>query len=574
METSHQSVSNKVQDVIQIGKWTFFASVFRLEQGQEVIKLEPRVAQLLSYLAANAGKLVNRETLMDEVWPGMVVGDEALTNAINKLRKAFSDDRQNPQVIETIPKAGYRLIADVKPINSPRPHIDEEPSSQNTSSDKQRWLTRNLLIITPIALTIIIFALWIAIGTDDKTIQPSTETIALSAKPSIAVLPFYNLGEDSEQDYFVDGITDNLITGLAKDSELLVISRESTFLYKHQPLDAYQIAEELGVSHILNGSVLREDGNIKIKVQLIDAKTGGHLWVKDYDTPVQDIFILQDDITQKVSSILTENASIGAQQDFGTPHTSNFQAYDSFLNGRQRFYLFSNKADNQKSREYFQKAIGYDSDFAMAYAMLAWTHVFDVMNGWSPVAEDSLKLAREMAEKATFLQNDIPVAYFVKGLTYRENGEYMSALVEAQKAIEYDPNYANAHVLLATLLYYAGRPQEGLERINKAIQLNPHHPYNYTFHLGQAHYILRHYEEAIVAFRKGISNNPTSERLHLWLTASYAQIGDIDKANWEVEQILILNPEFSLERLQHSFPFKHQSDRDHFLNGLRKAGLN
>ena len=151
--------------------------------------------------------------------------------------------------------------------------------------------------------------------------------------------------------------------------------------------------------------------------------------------------------------------------------------------------------------------------------------------------------------------------------------EYIKALVEAEKAIEYDPNYANAYVLLATLLYYAGRPEESLERIKKAMRLNPHHPYNYTFHLGQAYYILERYDKAIEAFNNGIASNPASERLHLWLAAAHAQSGDIDEAEWEADQVLTLNPDFSLRRMQQAFPFKDPADREHFLVGLRKAGL-
>jgi len=190
----------------------------------------------------------------------------------------------------------------------------------------------------------------------------------------------------------------------------------------------------------------------------------------------------------------------------------------------------------------------------MAYAMLAWTHAFDAMNGWSPDREKSLLQARGLAAKALSLEERLPLAYFVAGLSYRETGEYVKALVEAEKAIRYDPNYANAHVLLATLLYYAGRPEEGLERIKKAMLLNPHHPYNYTFHLGQAYYILRRYDEAIETFQQGLASNPASERLHVWLAAAYAQAGISDEAEWQADQILTLNPEFSIERMGRHSP--------------------
>jgi DNA-binding winged helix-turn-helix (wHTH) protein len=178
-----------------------------------------------------------------------------------------------------------------------------------------------------------------------------------------------------------------------------------------------------------------------------------------------------------------------------------------------------------------------------------------------------------ISNRSISLNENLPVAYFVTGLAYRELGEYVMALVEAEKAIEYDPNYANAHLLLATLLYHAGRPEEALERVRKAMLINPHHPYMYTFHLGQALYILGRYDEAVAAFEKGIASNPASQRLHVWMAAAYAQAGDIEGAEWEVDQILTMNPEFSLQRIEGTFPFKDPADRERIMEGLRKAGL-
>jgi tetratricopeptide (TPR) repeat protein len=178
-----------------------------------------------------------------------------------------------------------------------------------------------------------------------------------------------------------------------------------------------------------------------------------------------------------------------------------------------------------------------------------------------------------LATRAVEIDKDLPVAYFVTGLVYREKGEYVKALVEAEKAIAIDPNYANAHVLLATLLYYAGRPEEGLERIKKAMRLNPHHPYNYPFHLGQAYFILGRYQEAIMALEQGLETNPSSERMRVWLAAAYARSGREEDAKWEAEQVLAQNPDFSLQRIRKAFPFKDPADMERFLDGLRRAGI-
>ena len=185
-----------------------------------------------------------------------------------------------------------------------------------------------------------------------------------------------------------------------------------------------------------------------------------------------------------------------------------------------------------------------------------------------------MSLAYEGAVKAIGQDAKLPLSYFITGLVHRERGDYVNAMVEAEKALAYDPNYANAHVLLATLLYYAGRPEESVERLKMAMRLNPHHPFNYSFHLGQAYFTLRRYDDAIAALQRGVSSNPASERLHIWLAASYAKAGKLDDAEWEAEQVRVLNPDFSLATIAESYPFKSEADRSHLVEALRKAGLN
>ena len=184
-----------------------------------------------------------------------------------------------------------------------------------------------------------------------------------------------------------------------------------------------------------------------------------------------------------------------------------------------------------------------------------------------------MELSKKHADRSIQLNDRIPLSYFVSGLVYRERGDWSGALGELEKATEINPNYANAHVLASSLLYYDGRPEEGLERMKLAIKLNPHNPSNYAFHLGQAYYILKRYPKAIEAFQHGLESLPSSERIHVWLAASYAQAGQADDAAWEVEEVMTLNPDFSVEGIAESFPFKRDSDLEHFLTGLRKAGF-
>jgi TolB-like protein/DNA-binding winged helix-turn-helix (wHTH) protein/Tfp pilus assembly protein PilF len=544
----------------RIAEWTVDPASNQLARGEQAVRLEPKVMEVLVYLASRPGEVVTREELEATVWAGTIVGYDSVTSAIQKLRKAFDDDPKQPRIVETLSKRGYRLVATVSPLDE-RSRDTQVDAAVSVPSQNQ-WLPTTLPTLL-VLIMVAIGVLWWA-----NPWETADDTVLEESSPkSIAVLPFENLGNDPEQEYFADGITDDLITELAKYPNLLVIARDSTFLYKNR------LADKLNVRFILRGSVRREGEQVRVNVQLIEAATESHIWAERYEGRMSSVFEFQDNIARKVGSALVVKVSTGKQQDFGIPLTNNPQAYDNFLYGRQHFYLFANKSENEKAREFFQKAIEFDPDFAMAYAMLAWTHAFEAMNGWSDARESSLQRSQDLATKAITLQEGIPIAHFVSGLAHREMGEHVEALTEAQKAIEYDPNYANGYVLLATLLYYTGRPQEGLERIQKAMLINPHHPYNYTFHLGQAYFILRRYDEAIAAFQQGLATNPAAERLHVWLAAAYAQYGEIDEAEWEADQVLTLNPEFSIQRLQQAFPFRDPADREHFLGGLRKAGL-
>ena len=548
-----------------VADWTVEPAFTRIIYKGEITRLEPRVMDVLVYLADRPGQLVTRGELEESVWKGTIVSYDALTGAIQKLRKAFKDDSRRPRIIETLSKKGYRLVAPVEPLDTQQA---QQQSSDDGAGIPVRYRRQIGWLVIFTTLLISAGALTWYTAPD----QPDHEVASGTAINSIVVLPFDNLSGSPEQEYFSDGMTDELITGLAKHPELLVIARDSAFMYKDRAMDIREIAVKLNVQYILHGSVRRENEQVRINAQLVDTKSNSLLWAESYDGNMTRIFELQDRITEKIVLALTEKIGSGVHKA-EYRETSNAQAYDSFLVGKKHFYLYHNKEENQKARELFKTSIKYDPSFAMAYAMLAWTHVFDAMNDWSGNHDQSLLRARELATKAISLEKELPVAYWVKGLSYREDGEPVKALVEAEQAIKYDPNYANAHVLLATLLYYAGRPEEGLERIKKAMLINPHHPFNYTFHMGQAYFILERYAEAIDAFVKSIDSNPASERIHVWLAAAYAQSGAIDEAEWEADQVLTLNPDFSLQRMEKSLPFKDAEDLKHFTDGLRKAGL-
>ncbi|MCB1865431.1 MAG: tetratricopeptide repeat protein [Chromatiales bacterium] len=551
-------------DALRIAGWDVHPASSELIRGSKCLRLEPKVMDVLVLLARHPGQVLTRTEIEAQVWPNVVVGYDTVTGAVQKLRKALGDNPREPAIIETLPKRGYRLIAMPEPIARQTPATaTARPESAAPSRPRpgHAWLAT--------AVAVIVAALvWWQLRPDHTPPGPPPHEPATA---SIAVLPFDNLSDDPKQNYFADGLTDDLITLLAKQPRLLVIARDSSFIYRGQIDNITEVAERLGVRYLLRGSVRRVADELRVNAQMIDSQDRGHVWAEQYQRTTNDLFRIQDAIASSVVAALLPNAdeTISA----AVTRSDEPAAYDQFLYGRQSFYLYANRNENRAAREFFTKAVEIDPGFAGAWAMLAWTHAFDAMNGWADDRIQSLTSAYDLATRAIGLQPDLPVAYFVRGLSHRERGDYVKALVEAEKAIEYDPNYANGHLLTATLLYYAGRPEEGLKRIQQAMRINPHHPYNYPFHLGQAYFVLHRYAEAIQAFRDGLVSNPASERLHLWLAAAYARAGAIEDAKWEAEQVRTLNPEFSLERIRTAFPFKDPAELEHFTGALALAGL-
>jgi TolB-like protein/Tfp pilus assembly protein PilF len=435
---------------------------------------------------------------------------------------------------------------------------------------KSQWLR---VAVVSILILIIIALGWTGLR-DFSDEWTSADSIAIPQpnQPSIAVLPFSNLSDDPEQVYFSDGMTDDLITDLSKIPGLIVISRTSSFAYRGKSEDVRVIGKALNVRYIVEGSTRRAGGKIRINAQLIDATTGHHVWAERYDNAIENIFTLQDQITKQVVEALeTQLDNISLKVEINRA-TNDLKAYDLFLQGSGIFQRFS-KDDTYLARDYFRQTIALDPKFSRAYAMLAWTYVFEYTNGWAASPKAALQQGMDIANKSIALESRSPVAHFVKGLVYRERKEFVQALVEAKTSIEIEPSYANGYVLTATLLYYAGKPELGLSMLDIASRLNPLHPSNYPFHRGQALFILKRYNEAIEAFEFGLTQNPTSQRLRVWLAATYAQIDQLDEATWEANEILIADPDFSPTHLESIFPFQNSEDLKTFNSALNKAGF-
>ncbi len=407
----------------------------------------------------------------------------------------------------------------------------------------------------------------------ERVVVPAgkAQALELPDKPSIAVLPFVNMSGDPEQEYFSDGITEDLITDLSKISGLFVIARNSAFLYKGEAANLQQVGRELGVRYVLEGSVRRAGDRVRITAQLVDARTGYHLWAERYDRDLKDIFALQDEVTQKIVAALKVKLTRGEMELLERKYTDNPEAYDCYLRGWDYCLCFTKEA-NAKAREIYERAIELDPEYALAYVGLAWTHLNEWSFGWTQ-DPSSLELAFELAKRAVALDDSLPGAYMILGNVYLWKKQHEKAIAEAQKAISLNPNDADSYALLGHILNFAERPEEAIEVTEKAMRLNPHYPVFYLFNLGHAYRLMGRCAEAMAAHKRALARNPDFMPSHLQLASIYSDLGREDEARAEVAEILRINPDFTLEGAMQRFPRKDQAVLERLVNSLRKVGL-
>ena len=394
----------------------------------------------------------------------------------------------------------------------------------------------------------------------------------LPDRPSIAVLPFANMSGDPEQEYFSDGITEEIITGLSKVPRLFVIARNSTFTYKGRPVRVQKVGQELGVRYVLEGSVRRAEGRVRITAQLVDAKSGTHLWAEKYDRDLKDIFALQDEITLKVITALQVRLTEGEQAFIVVKGTDDFDAYQRFLRGRENVLRYT-KEGAITARKMAEEAISLDPGYPRGYRLLGTTHMMYVAFGLAENPEKSLLKAAELYDKVLSLDPSDVVARSLLGLSYTLMRQHEKGMVEAETAVALNPNAADAHDFLGYILHFNGRHEEGIEEIKKAIRLNPFPPNMYFLHLAYAYFGSGVYEESIAACKKALRLQPENLFSHLLLTAAYSLLGYGEKAHAEAAEVLRINPKFSLERYAKTLSYKNQADVDSQIDALRNAGL-
>jgi adenylate cyclase len=400
---------------------------------------------------------------------------------------------------------------------------------------------------------------------------PEYSPFALPDKPSIAVLPFVNMSGDPEQEYFSDGLTEDLITDLSKFRGLFVISRNSVFTYKGQAVKPEQVRKELGVRYMLEGSVRKAGKQVRITAQLIDTTTGGHQWAERYDRELKDIFTLQDEITQQIVAALDVKFEQIEQERALRKDTANLNAFDYNLRGWWYYHRFT-KEDNDQARRMFEKAIEIEPKFANAYAGVGFTYYEQWARQWRQDPQ-SLERAFELAQKAISLNDSLSSAYTLLGHVYLWRRQHDQAIAEQERAIALNPNDANGYADLAEILVWAGRSEEALGLVEKAMRLNPHYPVNYLFTLGFAYSTMERYAEAMAALKRVLTRSPDHYGIHLMLANIYSEEGREKEARAHVAEALRINPQLSIEVLEQIIPFKDTAIFERMSDNLRRAGL-
>jgi adenylate cyclase len=401
---------------------------------------------------------------------------------------------------------------------------------------------------------------------------PKRTVLALPDKPSIAVLPFQNMSGDPEQEFFSDGMTEDIITDLSKVSALFVIARNSSFSYKGRAVKVQEIGRDLGVRFVLEGSVRKAGNRVRITAQLIDAGNGGHLWAERFDRDLTDIFATQDEVVEKIVGALAVTLTRGEEQRLRRRDTDNVDAYECWLRARNLLGRGTRESIAQ-AKAMHRRAIEIDQNFAAPHAGLALASISDYASGWAPDPAQALDEAERWARRAVELNDQAPVSHMALGAVLLWRRDFEGALAASSRMMALDPNFAQGYAASGLGLTYAGRAAEALEPLAMAMRLDPHYPDMLLHFLAQANFSLGNYETAVQQLVERIARNPGTDASRMFLASCYGHLGRAEEARAAWAELLKVNPDFSVMQRARVLPYKDPADFQRIVDGLAKAGL-
>jgi TolB-like protein len=509
-----------------------------LTRGSEAIAVGPQVFDLLLYLVQNREHVVSKDGLLDVVWGGRIVSESTLTSHINAARKAIGDTGHEQRLIRTVARKGFRFVGQVAEVQS----LDDfsalkaEPAELN---------------------------------------EASSHVLALPDIPSIAVLPFLNLSGDLEQEYFADGVVDDIISALSRIRWLFVVARNSSFTYKGRAVDVKQVGRELGVRYVLEGSVREAANRVRITGQLIDATTGGHLWADRFEGTLGDIFDLQDQVTENVVGAIAPQLERAEIERAKQKPTKSLDAHDYYLRGMANLHRGTRDSIDEALAQFYQ-ALQLDPNFASAYAMAAWCHFWRKVNGWMIDRPQEIAEGARLARRAVELGRDDAVALTRSGHAIGHlAGDLDGGIALIDRALVLNPNLASAWFLGGFLRVWHGEPDGAIEHFARAMRLSPLDPEMYRMQAGMAvaHLFAGRFDAASSWAEKAFRDLPTFLMVVGIIAASHALAGRTDEARRAMNHLRQLDSTLRISNLEDWLPIHRPEDLATFADGLRRAGL-
>jgi len=503
-----------------------------LRRGSEAIAVEPQVFDLLVYLVKNRDRVVSKDDVIASVWGGRIVSDSTLTSRINAARKALGDSGEEQKLIRTIARKGFRFVGTVVDGAA---QIGDAPESEPREGMR-------------------------------PAVPPSD-------RPAIAVLPFVNMSEDPAQEYFSDGISEDIITALSKLRWFFVIARNSSFVYKGKSVHMKKVGAELGVGYVVEGSVRKSGDRVRITAQLNDVATGSHIWAERYDRGVADVFQVQDEITEAIVAAI--EPQLYAAENFRARRKppDSMDAWDLVMRALSHYWRVT-RQDSIVAQALLEKAIAIDPNYGQALGVLAASHTFSAHMGWSEMAA-TLPLARDAALAAIRADSEDPWAHHALGCVYLFTRRFDDSLAEFELALSLNPNFSLAQGYYGLALSYCGRWEDADAAARRALRLSPRDPFSGVYNgvAAYAQFIGRNYEEAMRHAREAIRLRADFVGAHRVLTAAAGMAGQADVAAAALAELRRAQPNISLAWIESQMPFQHDADRKHYLEGFRRAGL-
>jgi DNA-binding winged helix-turn-helix (wHTH) protein/TolB-like protein/Tfp pilus assembly protein PilF len=547
---------------LSIGEWLADPATNELRRDGRKVRIEPKAMDVLMLLAARSGDVVHREELFAAVWPGVVVGDEALTQCMIKLRRALGDNPRSPSYIETISKRGYRLIAPVaqrEAVANLGGVVDR--ASAQPAPGRIRLVSgavAGVLLALVVAAGIYLFPSiphstrnTEAVGAADEGPSPSI---------TLTVMPFETLGAEGEASYLARGIGNDLMTELSRLPGLRLIRASSTG------------TRSAGRGYLVSGSVQRVSETLRINIHLVDTETNQQLWSERFERPFGDLFAVQDEIIRRLTELLPGKISDAARQRTAKRYTRSLEAYDYFLRG-QALLLVRQAEENEEARGHYRKALELDPKFARAYAGLGMTYAMEANLQRRADSPAALARALELAETARQIDPDIPEVHWALGLVHTQSRRHEQALQSLKQAIDLNRSYADAYALMAGIHAYVGQPAKSIPLLRTAMRLNPDGGYLYYLILGRAYLFENDVEQALINLREASTRNPVNLETRVYLAAGNVAAGDRVAAEWEVDEIRALEPGFALQGWLEIHPLTSARHRQRLVELLAKAGL-